>query len=585
MKQPSESRKTFIKPDRSFYEFFRGYNIREVMPPPALDRKEFLSQSQAIVRQSRKIALENGLDEDSADKVQMDTIRALSEQSLFFFCIFVLDMQYANNDFVYRLCNDVQYNKWRKLWVIAREHYKSTIITCASTLWEILKDPNLTYCIYSFKEDSAVGFLGQIRMWCENNVLLRRIWADVIWENPSRCSEILPDGKEITWSWNSKQLEFKRTISCKEKTIEAAGLGGNSKTGKHFARQIYDDVETQKNVETPEAIEKLYGEFSMSFNTGQTSNLEFCVVGTFYARADVYATAIKNGIFRESIIQPCVDKDGVPVRFTVEELEEKYRLMGPSVFATQMMNNPSFSSVQAFKAEWVHRWTPNPSGMNLYVVIDPASGKTSKKHDFTTIWVAGIDQFKKLMVFNLIEDKFGVEERFRKLVDIIREYEPLQIFHEQVAMQQDIALLQEYMDKYNTHFAITPFNPTRWGDKESRILKLKDGFEAGKVFLPRQGREYMNYEGKPVDMLDFWYRNEYLGYPTINHDDGLDSLASLYMMLVEGSLRAPAPSFMDRRRNGIPEEEEERYSPMRHAMDGGVKRPSLFGRKDRMGIA
>lgn len=569
----------FIKPDRSFYEFFKGYNTRELLPSPAMSRKDFMGQATRIVNESKKIALENGLSEEEADRVQMQTIRNLAEQSLFFFCIFVLNMDYADNDFVYRLCNDVQHNKWKKLWVIAREHYKSTIITCASTLWEVLKNPELTYCIYSFKEDAAAKFLGQIKIWCETNVLLRKLWPDVIPDNPGSKSTILPDGKKIEWKWSTTQLQFIRKTTCKEMTIEASGLGGNSKTGMHFSRQIYDDVETQYNVGTPEAIEKLYGEFSMSFNTGQTDNLEFCVVGTFYARADIYAMAIKNGIFKESIIQPCVDRNGIPIRFSYEKLQEKYDLMGASVFATQMMNNPSQSSVSAFDSDWIHRWKPNPEGMNMYVIVDPASGKTSKRHDFTSIWVVGIDQFKKLMVFDLIEDKFGVEERFRKLVDIIREYEPLQIFHEQVAMQQDITLLQEYMDKYNTHFAITPFNPVKWGDKDSRILKLKDAFEAGKVFLPNNGKPHIDYEGKSIDMLDRWYRDEYLGYPTIVHDDGLDSLASLYLLLIDGYLSAPAQSFMNRRRKLMGIDGVRSYSPMAFARESGVQRRSLFRRE------
>ena len=903
----------FIKPDRSFYEFFKGYNTRELLPSPAMSRKDFMGQATRIVNESKKIALENGLSEEDADRVQMQTIRNIAEQSLFFFCIFVLNMDYADNDFVYRLCNDVQHNKWKKLWVIAREHYKdlacdtpilttkgwknhgdlvpgdviftpkgtspvvavrhftdshcrkvnfrggnsivcgnghlwkvnkyttsrkvhdfpegergtwyetvcetsdvmegsykhpyitvtgyhieddielpippytlgawlgdgeslsgriskpddeifenvmadgfeishdhckgrphcqtrtvyglmpmlrkegllgnkhipeiyfsasdrqrlallqglmdtdgsmsknpkngatfsssrkelaegvlalanslgfkammspvrkydaynvcfpvkksdlyypfrmarklanisdrphhkqahnwyiqsieehetvptnciqiadpdgiylagkslipthnSTIITCASTLWEVLKNPELTYCIYSFKEDAAAKFLGQIKIWCETNVLLRKLWPDVIPDNPGSKSTILPNGKKIEWKWSTTQLQFIRKTTCKEMTIEASGLGGNSKTGMHFSRQIYDDVETQYNVGTPEAIEKLYGEFSMSFNTGQTDNLEFCVVGTFYARADIYAMAIKNGIFKESIIQPCVDRNGIPIRFSYEKLQEKYDLMGASVFATQMMNNPSQSSVSAFDSDWIHRWKPNPEGMNMYVIVDPASGKTSKRHDFTSIWVVGIDQFKKLMVFDLIEDKFGVEERFRKLVDIIREYEPLQIFHEQVAMQQDITLLQEYMDKYNTHFAITPFNPVKWGDKDSRILKLKDAFEAGKVFLPNNGKPHIDYEGKSIDMLDRWYRDEYLGYPTIVHDDGLDSLASLYLLLIDGYLSAPAQSFMNRRRTIVGIDGVRSYSPMTFARESGVQRRSLFRRE------
>ena len=392
----------FMLPSKSFYESFRGYNVRWLKPVEGISRTEFLEQAQAIIDDAVAAVSATGATPKEIEQTRCYCIRKISESSLFYFCVTVLNLYYINNDFGYRLCLDVQENKWNKLWVIAREHYKSTVITCASTLWEIILDPNQTYCIYSYKEDMAMKFLGIIRGWVENNALLRHLWSEIFWENPSLGYEDLPDGSRRRWTWTASAIEVKRTIESKEKTIEVAGVLGSSKTGAHFSRQIFDDTETQKNVETPDAIEKLLSQTLMAFNTGQTEHLEFCFVGTFYARADVYYRMIKEGVFEESIVQPCVDSNGVPIRFSKEDLEKKYRLMGPAVFATQMMDDPSFNSVATFKAEWVHYWTPKPDGLNIYMIVDPASGKTGRRHDYTVILAFGVDALDNLMVLDMI---------------------------------------------------------------------------------------------------------------------------------------------------------------------------------------
>ena len=290
-----EERKPFMKPSKSFYESFKAYNVRGLLPVTGITREQFWQEANGMVTDAVAIAREAGADEREQEHVRLEAIRRLAESSLFYFCVVVLNLYFINNDYGYRLCLDVQYNKWRKLWVIAREFFKSTIITEASTLWEIINDPNQTYCIYSYKTDMAMKFLNVIKSWIENNALIRKLWPHIFWENPAMGYEDTEYGRR-RWAWTSEQIEVKRTIESKEKTIEVAGVMGSSKTGAHFSRQIFDDTETQKNVETPDAIEKLLMQTLMAFNTGQTEHLEYCFVGTFYARADVYYRMIDGAM-------------------------------------------------------------------------------------------------------------------------------------------------------------------------------------------------------------------------------------------------------------------------------------------------
>ena len=153
-----------------------------------------------------------------------------------------------------------------------------------------------------------------------------------------------------------------------------------------------------------------------------------------------------------------MDDEGYTIHFSNEKLEEKYRLMGPAVFATQMMDDPSFNSVATFKAEWIRKWNPKPDGLNIYMIVDPASGKTGRKHDYTVILVFGIDAMENMMILDIVRDKIGLEDKFITLSTLYQRYRPIRLYYEQVSMQQDISSLEMLMDKYNTRFPITAFS-------------------------------------------------------------------------------------------------------------------------------
>lgn len=692
----------FMKPSQSFYDSFKDCKTRRLLPVTGIGREEFLREAESIINDAADEARRSGLSHSEVEQVRTAARRRIAEGSLFYFVVMILDLGFVNTDYGYRLCLDVQYNKWKKLWVIAREHLKdlacdtpilttkgwknhgdlvpgdvvftpkgtshvvavrhftdshcrkvnfrgnnsivcgnghlwkafrkingewkeevcetsvlmesedvpyiqngqnkiyiqsideyetvptnciqiadpdgiylagkslipthnSTIITEASTLWEIINDPNQTYCIYSYKADMAMKFLNVIRGWIENNKELRAMWPDIFWENPALGYEDTPKGR-IRWCWTASAIDVKRTINSKEHTIEIGGIQGSSKTGAHFSRQIFDDTETQKNVETPEAIDKLFSQTLMAFNTGQTEHLEFCFVGTFYARADVYYRMLKADVFDEGIIQPCTDDRGVSIYFTKDALEEKYRLMGPETFATQMMCDPSFNSVATFKAEWVRRWNPKTSGLNIYIVVDPASGKTGKRHDYTVMIVFGIDSMGNILIIDMIRDKIGLESKFLNLSSLVMRYSPIRVYYEQVSMQQDISSLEMLMDKYSTRFPIIPFSPAKWGDKGARIEKLRNMFEYMKIYLPERCI-HKNYEDKEEDVISSFYYEEYLGYPSVPHDDALDCMASAVMLFTDGELQKPA-SMLDTRKTREREALDDEYSPYAYAVTG-----------------
>ncbi len=521
----------------NFY-ILQGYNYRPLLKvSKEVSREEFVRRCMKIIDDAETLG---GDTEEERREARNSAIRTIAEQSLFFFCVFILKMNFVNHDYGYRLCMDVQKNKWnRKLFVIARDHFKTTIITQASTLWELMKDPERTYRIISYKIDFAIQCVSVIKDWCENCPLLHELWSDIFWEDPAAGHCIESDGTERTWTWTKKSIELRRKRTSKEKSIDAGSINGSGGTGFHYTHLIYDDAETPETVLTPEAINQAYNDIIMSFNTGVTSNFNYCFVGTFYAKDDVYVRLIKNGQINEAIIQPCCELDGTPICFSVEKLQEKIASLNSTDAAiTQMFCDPSLSNNTTFDPAWILRWKPSTIGLNMYIVVDPAGNKQKRNNDKTAIWVVGFDFLENMKIVDFVLDRLNATTKFSTLVSLVQMYKPIRVFYEEESMQADIALIQQQMNQYNVHFPIVPLSMKKHGSKYDRMDKLYSPLEDGRIWFP-DSCVHINYQGKREDMLETFIRDEYLGYPLIMHDDGMDALASAWHLYLSKDIRTP----------------------------------------------
>lgn len=521
----------------SFKEFFRGKNVRPLMEVTGISRIEFLKQCSKTIERTMQVAEQEVRDRLGASCSEEDITEARNEGSraayrelgkayLFFFVVGVLGKKWLNTDYAYRLCADIQQNKWLlsvMLWVIAREHYKSTLITCFSTLWEIVREPNNTYAIISYNQDRARSFLSVIKSEIEKNETLRSLYPEVFWENPANGYEYLPDGRKITWEWNSTKIEVKRTIQCKEKTIECSGADGGGITGMHFSHLLMDDIETDDSVKTEGYIDRFTEAVTNIFNAGQAENLHVTMVGTFYARNDMYCNLIKSSIVKEAIIQSAIDyKTGDPIKMSKRAFLEKRSTLTPAVFATQYLCDPSMSESSRFSLSMVRRWDASrTNGLNVYTFVDPA-GTITNKSDYTAMLTVGYDALKNIMVLDVIRDKLNMESKFDRLVEIYKRYRPITIYYEKVSMQADIDYLTARMSEYNLRFPITAITPKKGISKEQRIDIIYP--EMSRIYFPYKCI-HRNWQNVDEDMLDSFITEEMLPFPQASHDDVMDTLA------------------------------------------------------------
>ena len=97
------------------------------------------------------------------------TYRELCRQDLFFLLFFGLERTDVNHPWVVARIREVEekHNNTLDLW--AREHFKSTCLTYALPIQELLNNPEERICIFSHTRPIAKGFLRQIKNTLESD--------------------------------------------------------------------------------------------------------------------------------------------------------------------------------------------------------------------------------------------------------------------------------------------------------------------------------------------------------------------------------------------------------------------------------
>lgn len=444
-------------------------------------------------------------------------LRNLCRTDLYFLLRYGLSRADVEHQWVFERCREVQAepNGCLDLW--AREHYKSTIITLALTIQDILNDPEITVGIFSHTRPIAKAFLRQIKREFESNEQLRLWFDDIIWENPQRDAP--------KWS-EDDGIIIKRKGNPKESTVEAWGLVDGQPTSKHFKRLVYDDVVVPASVTTPEMMQKTTQAWELSDNLG-TEGGAWRIAGTRYHFSDTYGEMIRRGIVKERI-HPCtVDgtETGEPVLMSRETLTDKRRKQGPYTFGAQMLLNPKGDNSQGFRREWL-RYTnsiPTLGTMNAYLLVDPANAKR-KGSDYTAMFVLGLGEDENYVVLDMLRDRLNLAERTRALFTMHRKWRPRATGYEQYGMQADIQHIMSEQGRINYRFNIIELGSQM--PKPDRIKRLIPLFEQGRVYLPPTLWR-TDWEGRTTDLVHSFIEEEYIPFPVPVHDDMLDCMARI----------------------------------------------------------
>lgn len=424
-----------------------------------------------------------------------------------------LNRKDCDNDWVRARCREVQDDPDGYLDLWAREHYKSTIITFALTIQNILNNPDITIGIFSHTRPIAKAFLKQIKREFETNDKLIEHFDDIFYANPARDSP--------KWS-EDEGIIVKRNSNPKEATVEAWGVVDGQPTSKHFQVMVFDDVVTKESVSNDEMIKKTTESLSLSYNLG-TQHGARRFIGTRYHFNDTYREVIARGTAIPRIYAATENGkvEGKPVFLSRKKLTQKRADMGPYVFGCQMLQNPTADQTQGFKLEWLRYAAASIKGQNIVILVDAASAK-KKTSDYTAMWALGLGPDRKVYVHDMLRDRLSLTQRGETLMAWHRKWKPMVVGYEQYGMMGDIEHIQYLMEQENYRFDIKPLGGTM--PKVDRIRRLIPWFEKGRIYLhPKLVKT--NYEHRDVDLTKAFVDEEYLAFPVAVHDDMLDALA------------------------------------------------------------
>jgi predicted phage terminase large subunit-like protein len=439
-----------------------------------------------------------------------------------------------DNQWLIDRCRDAQFRSNNVLDIWARYHCKSTIKTFALTIFQLIADPSETIGIFSITKYIAEGFLRQIKVELEENELLKTLYPDIFYWEPSTESNL--------WTVE-KGFNIKRPTNTNTANVEALGLVGSSYAGKRFSRQKYDDMVTEDSITSPEMIQKTTAGWELSMNTGMPGTVRE-YTGTFYGYGDTYHTVVKRGItlrlfpcyevlpesqFQESTGLPVdlkLDYDK-PTLFSAEHLREREREMGARTFGVQMLCNPNAALAAGFKLEWFRTYSgfPHETAKNKpkIILVDSANDK-KKDSAYTAMWVLALGQDGVAYVVDGIRDRMDLQERTNALFNLHQRWKPLEVRYERYGMMVDVAHIQHVMHERHYHFNIIEVKGNT--KKDDRIARLVPWFTTGKIYFPEE-LPYVNMEGEQVDLVEDFKEVEYKQWPTGVYKDMLDSLARM----------------------------------------------------------
>lgn len=368
----------------------------------------------------------------------------------------------------------------------AREHGKSTVITYAKTIQDILCDPEITVGIFSHTRPISKAFLRQIKREFEQNELLKLLFPDVLYKNPASESPQWSEDGGIT---------VKRKSNTKEATVEAWGLIDGQPTGRHFRLRVYDDVVTRENVTTPEQIKKTTEAFELSDNLGVANDGKVRIIGTRYHLNDTYASILQRGIATPRIYPATLNgrMDGTPVLFTQKEWDRRKKTQSRKIIAAQLLQNPLADEDARFQPLWLASYETRPAILNIAIIGDPSLGK-HKHSDNTAIAVIGYSKGGSKYLLDGVCHRMSLSQRWEALKNLYVKWsmEPgtgsITVGWERYGLQADKEYFEERMrvDKPQIVFNIEEINWVRDGDqsKTARIDRLEPDFRNRRFLLP-----------------------------------------------------------------------------------------------------
>ncbi len=487
---------------------------------------------------------------DDATKAGM---RHLAQTDLYSLATTILaaDLPKDQNHFTWNfhrpLCNFMQTTPYEKnLYLLARDHLKTSLITVGGCVQRILKNPEVRILIASNKADNAIAMLSGIKSHLTNPILLW-LFPEILYPDPGRES--------VKWTESAITVKRRRR-GVREATVEAIGMEGEI-TSKHYDHITFDDLVGEKNSQTRDqviATRQWWQKSQGLLEPGSTQD----IIGTPWHPNDLYLwlqeERDKHGMRLGLYKKPCwvEDPDGtevpghgkvvpsLPERFTIQLLLDRKRDQGSAIFAAQYLLDPIDDETAVFPRKSAvirsRDTCPPPEELWCAMTIDPAIS-TKAWADYSALAVCGFDRSGIMHVMDLRRGRWSEGKLIDEIYDAYGKTPGIRaIGFEAIAFakiyRREITRAGE---QRGTFLPITTLERDTRTTKNVRIRALSPFWEHGEIILYD---DLLALE----DFLDEAQR--FRIYREATHDDMLDCLADQMQLRARPSERDTTPQWL-----------------------------------------
>ena len=213
----------------------------------------------------------------------------------------------------------------------------------------------------------------------------------------------------------------------------------------------------------------------------------------------------------------------MPWKHGIKKLEARRR-RDPIVFSAMYMGKPSPDDGTIFTTDMIqtydsHDHRPPDEELTFYMAGDLAV-TTNRRSDYSAVVIAGLDRNGTLWIVDGFLTKLTSEKLVERIIDLMIKWQPAKCSFEQGAIQRTIGpFLRRRMRERDTWHSI--YEASASGTKEARATSIQAMMGSGRVRFPT--------------FMSWWSdaRDQMLKFPVAAHDDFVDAIAYLGMMIAK----------------------------------------------------
>jgi hypothetical protein len=450
-------------------------------------------------------------------KMTNQELKELCENDLYFLSKNILGYQELEENPHLEICQFLERQAEKKLLLLPRGTFKTTIGTIAKSIQRLLQNPNIRILIFSETFSQSKKFLSEIKQQLEQNEELIGLYGQF--------------KRDPGWREDSIIIN-QRTGKFKEDTIMAGGVDV-VRVGFHYDLIIVDDPHSQKNTNTREQIEKVKTAYKLLSPMLEPGG-EIAFTGTRWHDFDLASEILKDTRYKKIIRAAEIKKgDGTieyffPQRLSKEYLADKKIDLGTYIYSCQFQNEPVDDENADFKKSWFKHYKEEELWrklLNTYITIDPAVS-LKEEADFTGVIINSVDMNKNWYFRKTLKLKIKPPELIKKLFEWNRKWQPVKIGIEKEKYTQVIMpFLEEEMRKRDEQLPIEQL-VCKVANKELRIKGLAPRYERGMIY----------HNSEDLDRVDL--EDELMRFPKAKTDD-LSDAASMQLDIAKQPDAAP----------------------------------------------